>query len=77
MGETAHRRGAYPRGGPGEFKGLLRQGKLMGLMECRRVVHSPSRPLAHSPPGSAVGFFIFASIRGEFWLFLERDRVKP
>jgi len=52
MGETAHRRGAYRRGRPGEFKGLLRQGKLMGLMECRRVAHSPSRPLTHSPPGS-------------------------
>jgi hypothetical protein len=43
MGETAHRRGAYPRGRPGKFKGLLRQGTLMGL---RRVAASPIRPFA-------------------------------
>jgi hypothetical protein len=57
MGETAHRRGAYPRGRPGEFKG---HGELMGGMECRRislnfaqeVAKSPIRRLAHSPPGS-------------------------
>jgi hypothetical protein len=59
VGEWAKRRTGEVRiRVAGQVKGLLRQGKLMGLMECRRVAHSPSRPLTHSPPGP--GFQLLA-----------------
>jgi len=58
MGEWAKRRTGEARirvAGQVSLRGLLRQGELMGVMECRRInlnFAQKSPRVAHSPPSS-------------------------